>query len=227
MLIDGVGRRGGVETLVTKPPLAPSGTNDPRCASRTAKSSLRSSPTPCLQWERRVGRDSDGDDNDGTGSADLDRTFRTLAPWLQRALASRFGYARPDIDDLVQESFIRLGRYSVADRSRHPRALLLRIARNLTVDAHRKAQTRSVGQHRSIDEGFTAFGMASQPEQYAQLDLKRVVLDLPQPLRDVFLLARFSRMTHAEIANHLGISIKTVEWRLAKGASICLERLSR
>lgn len=178
-----------------------------------------------MQWERRVGRDKD--DEDGANSTNLDRTFRTLAPWLQRALASRFGYARPDIDDLVQESFIRLGRYSAADRSRHPRALLLRIARNLTVDAHRKAQVRSIGQHRSIDDDLRASGMACQPEQHAQLDLKRVVLELPQPLRDVFLLARFSPMTHTEIANHLGVSIKTVEWRLAKGAAICLERLSR
>ncbi len=136
MLIDGVGRRRGVETLVTKLPLTLPGASVLRCATRMTKSSPRSFPTPCLQWERRVGQDNDRDDEGGANSTNLDRTFRTLAPWLQRALASRFGYARPEIDDLVQKSFIRLGRYSVADRSRHPRALLLRIAQNLTVDAH-------------------------------------------------------------------------------------------
>ncbi len=155
--------------------------------------------------------------------------YRSLSPWLKRKLVSRFGIAGHDADDVVQESFIRLGRYSVADRSRHPKALLMRIASNLSMDGYRRAAARGGGRHVPVDEvdPNSAPSLVYPADQEALVELKRTILELPEHLRDTFVLARFTPMTHVEIANHLNISTKTVEWRIRKAVSICLARFER
>lgn len=155
---------------------------------------------------------------------DLDREYRTFSPWLKRQLTGRFELASRDAEDIVQESFLRLSKYSVADRSRHPRALLMRIASNLTLDAHRRDSARGKGNHVHIDDvdPASAPGLLYPADQEALISLKRAILGLPDHLRETFLLARFTPMTNAEIAARLGISTKTVEWRIKKSVSICL-----
>jgi RNA polymerase sigma-70 factor (ECF subfamily) len=151
-----------------------------------------------------------------------------LAPWLLRTLAHRYGLVNADAEDVVQESFIRLGRYSPDARARHPRALLLRIATNLTTDARRRLTARRAGNAVPIDD------LARRPEprlvqpedQMILVDLKAAILSLPEPLRETFLLARFTPLTHVEIAHRLGISTKTVEWRISKAVATCLQQLA-
>ncbi len=156
-------------------------------------------------------------------SGELGEAFRRLSPWLARRLAARGGGG--DVEDIVQESFVRFGRYADADRARTPRALLLRIAANLIVDAAR---------HRSARGGGRMVGLAALDDVAASdvdpgflIDLKAAVMDLPPKLRETFLLARFTPMTNEEVGRHLGISTKTVEWRISRAVSICLARLER
>lgn len=71
----------------------------------------------------------------------------------------------------------------------------------------------------------TSAGQPGLLEQEAVLELERIVLDLPEKIRDVFVLSRFRHMTNAEIATTLGISVKTVEWRMGKALAYCMSRL--
>lgn len=159
-----------------------------------------------------------GDDDDLAGR------FRALSPWLERRLSARYGGHGQDIEGLVQESFIRLARYSVPERSKHPKALLMRIAGNLARDAYRAEARRGHGRHQPLDTDVVrALGQETDPELL--LDLKVALLELPKPLRDVFVLARFTPLTHEQIGERLGISPKTVEWRLAKAVARCATRL--
>jgi len=159
--------------------------------------------------------------------SDLDERFRALSPWLLSTVARRFGLRQADAEDVVQESFIRLSRYDTIARARHPRALLLKIATNVTRDAQRRLFSRASTRH--VD--LTAIQQDLPPsliqpgDQAALLDLKSAILELPEPLRKTFLLARFTPLTHIEIAERLGISTKTVEWRINKAVAICLARL--
>jgi DNA-directed RNA polymerase specialized sigma24 family protein len=82
--------------------------------------------------------DDRGGQSDEADRADLGLSFRSLAPWLERNLGRLIGKGRNDVDDVVQESFIRFGRYAVEARSRHPKALLLRIAANVVLDGRRR-----------------------------------------------------------------------------------------
>jgi len=153
---------------------------------------------------------------------ELDEAFRSLSPWLERRLALR-GVRGAEADDIVQESFLRLGRYLGSTAIRSPRALLLRIAANLATDAARRHSTRE-GAGRVGPEALEG-AAADEVDPGFLLELKRTVMGLPPGLRDAFLLARFTPMTNAEIARHLGISTKTVEWRISRAVSICLARL--
>lgn len=159
-------------------------------------------------------------------SAGLGEQFRELSPWLRQRLRRKLGDT-PDVDDFVQESFVRFARYDSGSRNRHPRALLIRIAGNLLHDAHRRATARAVGRHVEFDQEKLAGELWSAADQDAFLAMKSAIMRLPEPLRAVFALARFTPMSHAEIAKALGVSVKTVEWRLARAITMCLEELRR
>lgn len=158
---------------------------------------------------------------------DLDERFRALAPWLSRALGRRYGLRPADAEDVVQESFIRLNRYSASARARHPRALLLKIAINITRDAQRRLFSRAAERHVPVDSLHTSppVSLVQPADQAFLVDLKATILGLPEPIRETFLLARFTPLTHAEIAERLGISTKTVEWRISRAVAICLAQL--
>jgi RNA polymerase sigma-70 factor (ECF subfamily) len=58
-----------------------------------------------------------------------------------------------------------------------------------------------------------------------RLHLKQVLLTMPPLYRDVFVLSRFDGMTYPEIALAHGISLATVERRMAKAVEHCMAQL--
>lgn len=139
--------------------------------------------------------------------------------WLERRLTGLFGIA--DAEELAQEAWVRLIPYTAVHPVRHPRAMLLRIATNLAIDrAKRRARC----------EAYTVQAAHLQREEAHQetsVLLEQVVLRLPEPLRDVFLLSRVAGLNNAQIGERLGISSKTVEWRLTKALAHCAAQLRR
>lgn len=160
---------------------------------------------------------------EGTRAAAIEDLYRDHGDWLRRLVAARLRMQPADVDDLVQDTWLRAARPVTTDIT-HPRAFLFQTALNLFRDRKRREAVRQ--HHR---EGVTA-GQArgdrhGMSEQEATLELERIVLDLPEKMRDVFVLSRFRHMSNAEIAVTLGISIKTVEWRMGKALTLCMSRL--
>jgi RNA polymerase sigma factor (sigma-70 family) len=151
----------------------------------------------------------------------LEAYFRRYADWLGRTVRKRFGRSGVDADDVVQEAFLRLRRYTASERDERPRALLVAIASNVARDALRRARRGAA------NPDPLRIGDSLEADQYEQLLLKNVILGLPQPFRDVLLLARFTPMTHEQIAAHLGLSVKTIEWRMSRALALCAEALDR
>jgi RNA polymerase sigma factor (sigma-70 family) len=148
-----------------------------------------------------------------------DILFRGHAAWLRSMLRRRF---EPDLaEDLVQDTYLRVIGSGRAADIRHPRAFLWRVAANLAADMGRRQSRRPSAE--PMRDGVTEPGFPA--DQAEQLMLKQIILDLPEPLRQVFLLSRVGGLTYESIARHLNISVKTVEWRMSKALARCAERL--
>lgn len=159
---------------------------------------------------------------DSAGLQQLEQMYRSHAGWLRVLVTHRLRAQPTDVDDIVQDAWLRAAGCEV-DNIQHPKAFLSQTALNLFRDRKRRDAVRQ--QHResvTADQGGDRHGMS---EQEAVLELERIVLDLPEKIRDVFVLSRFRHMSNAEIATTLGISIKTVEWRMGKALALCTSRL--
>lgn len=158
------------------------------------------------------------------GIAPLEDLYRRYAGWLARMLAWRLRSTALDVDDIAQETWVRLARYAPEDAGRHPKALLLQIAVNLARDHMRRNVVRGglAEPLNADDEGELG---AVPADQHEALEMKQAILALPPIYRDVFVLSRFTGLTYAEIASHAGISVKTVEWRMSRALAMCAARL--
>lgn len=148
----------------------------------------------------------------------LSELYRQYAGWLTGRLRRLVGTEQAE--DLVQETYLRIARYPATD-IRHPKALLLRIAINLNLDVQRRTHGRTV---RPAD-GSSPVEAHEAPRQAQAVLLKQVVLGLPDPLREVFVLSRFGGLTYEQIGERLGLSVKTVEWRMSKALAHCAAQL--
>lgn len=172
-----------------------------------------------------------GDSEDETRKASVAMTqmlavggwYQRDAEWLRHRLRRGFRISAADVEDVAQDTWLRLIRNPPA-RVDHPRALLARIASNLLRDRKRRERLRDTMP--AATHGEQAWtGPQALGDQEAAFELQNIILGLPDIYRDVFLLSRFRRMTNQDIAAHLGVSVKTVEWRIGKALELCMRRL--
>lgn len=150
------------------------------------------------------------------GQDGLNRLYRQYAAWLGRRLRARIG--ADAAADVVQETYIRAAPYVLSD-IRHPKAFLLTIAENLLRDEGRRMSRQRCG-----SEGLNA-PQSEAASQFDQALLSEVIRSMPVLYRNVFVLNRFGGMTYPEIARTLGVSVKTVEWRMGRAIEYCASRL--
>ena len=55
--------------------------------------------------------------------------------------------------------------------------------------------------------------------------INKAIKELPDTYRDTFALSRFGELTNSQIANKLGVSIKTVEYRISQALKILRVKL--
>jgi len=152
----------------------------------------------------------------------LDDLHRRYSAWFRARLVHRYG--AQDADDLVQDTWLRISRLCRGGEVRAPRAFLLKVAANIASGRHagrvRLEQTAS-------DVGRLDSWGVQEATQGESLLARQIVMSLPQPLRDVFVLSRVGGLTNSQIAEQLGISPKTVEWRMTKALAHCAAQLRR
>lgn len=128
----------------------------------------------------------------------------------------RAGCSAGEIDELVQDTFVRLwrGRGSWRGRGRLS-TYLLGIARSVRLEAFGRRAGAAAGRELPED-------LASSRSPHAELEgrelrekLAGAVAALPEPLREVFALAHGGELKYREIAGLLGIPVGTVKSRMA------------
>ena len=157
----------------------------------------------------------------------LNQIFRHGAA-LHRYLR-RFTSGAEDIEDLVQETYVRIYAIENRDAVGSPRALLFSIAHNLAVERARRQATRATDCVADF-EPLNVDTSEAPPDE--QLDARRrfesfcaAVDRLPPLCRRVFVLRKVYKLSHAEIAEVLGVSHSTIEKHVAEGLIRCRDYL--
>ena len=157
--------------------------------------------------------------------------FITLRRHLARAV-SRIVPPR-DIEDIVQETYVRVCQVDPPETIRHPRSFLYRIACNLALDHAKRAEFRladslpdCVDDEGDPEQQFDA--MRAGDDTYDQVAAKQefeffceAVRQLPVQCRRVFVLRKVYGYSQKEIAAALSLSESTVEKHIAYGIKRC------
>ena len=139
--------------------------------------------------------------------------------------ASRFARRGADVEDYVQEAFLRS--YDAAERSRidNPKGYLFTAAKNIAVRDSTNLASKLTdyiedygGPALSSSESSVFDVIADREEIYC---LGRAIEELPPQCRKVIKLRLIHQMSQKDIADELGISVSTVEKHVAKGLRRC------
>ena len=149
---------------------------------------------------------------------------RRLSDWfrqwrlpLRRFLLRRAGVLAADVEDVGQEVFLRLMRYETAELIEHPRAYLYKVASNVANEWSIRARNRQ-----PHDEKWVADLINSeQPESDLMLvqsarEIERALNTLTPYQREVLRLFFVEDLEYAEIATHLGESVRSVTRQFRK-----------
>jgi len=135
-----------------------------------------------------------------------------------------------DVDDVVQESYIRMLKARASQPINCARAFLFGVARRLAIDAvrrKRRATEREVVvdfEYLEVSDETVDAAEASSTQQEIEL-LAEAIHALPRRCREIMILRKLEHLPHRDIAERLGISAATVEVQIARGMEKCARYL--
>lgn len=164
-----------------------------------------------------------------TAPPDADNWFKeevhTFDQQLKSYLRRTFPAVR-DVDDIVQESYLRIWQAGLTRRIHFTKAFLFQIVRRLAIDDVRRRQVRSEDQ--AVDLSATAIIADELPNPAASFSRQEkfdlvcnALASLPDRTREVVFLRKFQNLPQKQVAAQLGIAERTVENRLAQGMQLC------
>lgn len=143
--------------------------------------------------------------------------------WLVQWLRRRTGNA-DQAADIAQDTFVRVLLKKAIETLDEPRAYLTVIAKGLVANAGRKAAVERA----YLDtlallpeaQSLSPEDRAIQLEALFEID--RMLGQLAPQVRTAFLLAQLDGLSYAQIAEQLGISLRTVKRYMQQGFEQCL-----
>jgi RNA polymerase sigma factor (sigma-70 family) len=163
-------------------------------------------------------------------NAFIERLSREFRAPLVRFFEKRIG-RQAEIEDLVQEVFLRLANSTRIESVEKPEAYLFRTAANLLQDRQRQLKARATAQHDSYEDDIHGSARETLNPEAALLDLQSIeqlvkaLYELPDRTRTIWSLYHLDDLSHAEIAKRLGITVSTVEKHMSRGTAHLLKKI--
>jgi RNA polymerase sigma factor (sigma-70 family) len=149
---------------------------------------------------------------------------------LRSYLRGRFPGVR-DVDDVVQESYLRIWRARAAQPIRCAQAFLFTVARRLALDTLRHERASPIEVLGRLDDLRVIADTPDAAEVAGRRERVRLLAEaiaaLPARCREVFLLHKIQGHSRRETARCLGLAEKTVEAQTAKAIQRCRHYLRR
>lgn len=142
--------------------------------------------------------------------------------WLQMWLRKKLANAA-DAADIAHDTFVRVLASRHRTRIAEPRAFLTTIAKGLVIDSWRRQE---------IERAYRE-AQALQPEQLAPSPethllivetlarIDRLLDGLKPKVRTAFLLAQIEELPYAEIAQRMGVTVRSIERHVAEALYHC------
>ena len=139
-----------------------------------------------------------------------------------RKYLTKFLHANHDIDDVIQEAYLRIQKAESSTEVKSPKSFLFKIIRNLALTVITRNAKQMARYIEDFDESEVIDDKACpEKKQIAHQELyafhEVVIAALPPQCRRVFVMRKAYGYTHKEIAKKLGISVSTVEKHLING----------
>jgi RNA polymerase sigma factor (sigma-70 family) len=125
-----------------------------------------------------------------------------------------------EVEDLVQEVFLRLTVRGTPDSLDHISAYIFQTAASVLTDRHRRRTVRHAEEHVALDPELSGEQDFDPARIYAGKQALNAaaaaLMTMPERTRAIFLLKRLDGMRHKSIALQLGISVSAVEKHMTK-----------
>ena len=152
------------------------------------------------------------------------RVFIENNLFLKRFL-TRYLRSEQDIEDVIQEVYLKAVNAEQKKDIEHPKAFLFTIARNLALnELNRKSRQMTNYIEDCLGSLPQETGESIENEYQAKQTLGihcEAIAALPEKCRRVYLLRKVHGLAHKEIAERLGISLSGVEKHLRLGIASC------
>lgn len=147
-----------------------------------------------------------------------------------KAILMRGGSSADEADDLLQDAFVKLARYSQSHEVLEPEAWLVRVARRLFLDARRARRRR--GEHVLLDERLDLIdpgpGLEEVLMSREQLELvSETFRSMDAKTSRIILAHRIEGTSYADIAREHGITVSAVEKQIANAMTLLQEAAER
>ena len=174
----------------------------------------------------------------------LDFVLKNLANDETKALEELFNYYYPrlykfsksflkqdsGIDDILQEVFVKIWQNRTNIRSSETfNPFIFTLTRNLLLNELRRRLN-----NQNIKDEISKLTISDEFQTFENLEfgelketVEKIVNNLPEKQRQVFVLSRYERLSHKEISEKLNISTKTVEYHIHQSTSTIKEKLSQ
>jgi RNA polymerase sigma-70 factor (ECF subfamily) len=148
-----------------------------------------------------------------------------LRGWLRRT-----GLDQGVAQDVVQESYCQLLSLTSLSGISNGRAYFFKIARNIVLQRLRRERIVKFEAFARIEDvvfADPAPDVVDVLSDREQLDVaRRLIMDLPERCRDIFILRKIEGLSQRDTARRLGVSENVVEKQLARGLTLLLERMA-
>ncbi len=143
---------------------------------------------------------------------------------------SRFFSSSHDVEDVLQDVFIRVVEAEQKNYIDMPKAFIYKVAKNLALNEKSKAsqQLQSFIEPDELEKITAGIALEDLIEQEQRFEhFCSSVNKLPPQCKKVFIMKKVHGLANSEIAQQLNISVGTVDKHLAKGLITCRNDLQR
>ncbi|PHZ84729.1 RNA polymerase sigma factor [Paremcibacter congregatus] len=158
----------------------------------------------------------------------VNRLYRRYERNIRKFLM-RKGQQAEDVEDIVQETFLKAHKVSNWQQVVNPESFLVSIARNAYKD-HVRKEMRTISGAGIDPENVVVESDLLSPERFAAgrqdiQELEKIIYEMAPRVKQAFILIKIMHVSYRDAATIMNVSTRTVENHITKGMAECRKKM--